>query len=101
MEKDTRSLRTAVVNFISVNLDIVAALRGNNAVVHVVVDLVVGDGEVVRVVVGIKTVLVVIVHLVVRPHTTLRRDESERKRVFTAAAASMTHISIIEAQAAG
>ena len=72
MEKDTRSVLTAAVDLIFVNLDIVAALRGNNAVVDVVVDLVVGDGEVVRVVVGVETVLlVVIVHLVVRPHTTL------------------------------
>ena len=79
MEKDTRTLRTAVVDFIFVNLDIVAALRGNNAMVHVVVDLVVGDGETVRVVVGVETVLVVIVHLVVRPHTNLQRRENEKK----------------------
>ena len=71
MEKDARSVLTAAVDLIVVDLDIVAALRGNNAVVDVVVDLVVGDGEVVRVVVGVETVLVVVVHLVVRPHTTL------------------------------
>ena len=82
MEKNTRSLSTAVVDLIFVNLDVVAALRSNNAVVHVVVDLVVGDGEVVRVVVGVETVLVVIVHLVVRPHTTLQREKNERKNAY-------------------
>ena len=46
--------------------------------VHVVVDLVVGDGEVVGVIVGVETVLVVVVHLVVRPHSILIRQESKQ-----------------------
>ena len=71
MEEDARSLRPAVVDLISVDLEIVAALRGDDAMVHVVVDLVVGNGEVVRVVVGVEPVLVVVVHLVVRPHAAL------------------------------
>ena len=71
MEEDARSLRSAVVDLISIYLEIVAALRGNDAMVHVVVDLVVGDGEVVRVIVGVETVLVIVVHLVVRPHAAL------------------------------
>ena len=78
VEEDARSLRTAVVDLIFVDLDVVAALGGNDAVVFVVVDLVVGDGEVVRVIVGVETVLVVVVHLVVRPHTALSRPRSER-----------------------
>ena len=97
VEKDAGSLRTAVVDLIFVDFDIVAALGGDDAMVLVVVDLVVGDGEVVRVVVGVETVLVVIVHLVVRPHTTLQREESERKCVITALEAHT--IFIIDARA--
>ena len=39
--------------------------------VDVVVDLVVGDGEVVRIVVGIESVLMVVVNAVVGPHASL------------------------------
>ena len=71
MEEDARSLRSAIVDLISIYLEIIAALRCDDAMVHVVVDLVVGDGEVVRVIVGVETVLVIVVHLVVRPHAAL------------------------------
>ena len=43
----------------------------NLTVVDVVVDIVVGDREVVRVVVRVEAVLVVVVHLVVGPHSPL------------------------------
>ena len=45
----------------------VAALGGDDAVVPVVVDLVVVDGHVVAVVVGVEAVADVVVHLVVPP----------------------------------
>ena len=71
MEEDARSLRATVVDLVVVDLEVVATLRGDDAMVHVVVDLVVGDGEVVRVIVGVETVLVVVVHLIIRPHAAL------------------------------
>lgn len=43
MKEDTSSLCTAISDFVSVNLDAVATLRGNYSVVDVVVHLVVGD----------------------------------------------------------
>ena len=45
----------------------VAAFRGNDAMVHVVVDLIVVDGQEVAVVVGVKAVRRVVVHLVPPP----------------------------------
>ena len=45
----------------------VAALGGNDTVIFVVVDGVVVDGQVVAVVVGVKTVCRVVVHLVPSP----------------------------------
>ena len=45
----------------------VAALRGDDTVLHVVVDLVVVDGQEVAVVVGVEAVRCVVVHLVPPP----------------------------------
>ena len=71
MKEDASSLRAAVVDLIFVDLDVVAALGGDYAVVLVVVDFVVGDGEVIRVIMGVEPVLVVVMHLVVCPHAAL------------------------------
>ena len=45
----------------------IAALGGDNVVVPVVVDLVVVDGQVIAVVVGVEAVADVVVHLIVSP----------------------------------
>ena len=71
VEEYSSSLRAAVIYLVFVDFEVITTLRCDDTMVHVVIDLVVGDGEVVRVVVGVETVLVVVVHLVVRPHAAL------------------------------
>ena len=87
VEKYAHSLRTAVLDLVVVDLEVVAPLRRDDAIVHVVVDFVVGDDEVVGVIVRVETVLVVVVHLVVRPHTTLPRQENKGGHDITASEA--------------
>ena len=71
VEEDACSPITTTVNFVFVYFEVVAALGSDDAMVYIVIDHVVGDGEVVRVVVGIEPVVMIIVHLVVHPHATL------------------------------
>ena len=78
MEEDSHSLSSTVVDLVFVYLEVVAALGRDDAMINVVVDFVVGDSDVVRVIVGIKPVLVVVVHLIIRPHTTLQRPKIVR-----------------------
>ena len=76
----------------------VAALGGDDVVVPVVVDLVVEDGYVVAVVVGIEAVAYVVVHLVVPPVSLLVavRVDSEIEVVDVGVVDVAEHINFIE-----
>ena len=71
VEEDAHSLCPTIVHLIIVDVDVFAALGGDNSVVHVHVDLVSRYGQVVGVIVRVKAVLDVVVHRVVGPYATL------------------------------
>ena len=71
VEEDTRRRLGTAVHLVTLNGHSVAALRRDDAVVPVVVDGVVVDGQVVAVVVGVEAVAGVVVHEVVPPVSVL------------------------------
>ena len=67
VQEDTRRRLGTAVHLVTLNGHSVAPLRRDDAVVPVVVDHVVVDGQEVAVVVGVEAVAGVVVHLVVPP----------------------------------